>query len=93
MNGDVIERRREIIREAREAHATCSYRQRLESLKRGGFDSEDEALEGLERGPFAVSDEDVLHSFAQDLDTVQAMRRHADELERRARSGLGLEGA
>lgn len=93
MASEAFERRREVIREARQAHADCSYRQRLELLKRGAYDSEEEALEGIERGPFEVSDEDVLHSFGQDLDTVQAMRKQADELERKARAGLGLEGA
>lgn len=69
-----FDRRREAIREAREDLARASYRQRLEALKRGDFDDEEEALEGIERGPFEVSDDDVLQSFAQDLDTVSAMR-------------------
>lgn len=91
MASETFERRREAIREAREAHAACSHRQRLEGLKRGDFDSEEEALDGIEQGPFEVSDEDVLHSFGQTLDTVQAVRKHADTLERNARVGLGLE--
>lgn len=93
MSSEVMEHRREVIRDARQVLADCTYRQRIAGWKRGDFDSEEEALEGIERGPFEVSDEDVLHSFGQDLDTVQAIRRHADELERKARIGLGLEDA
>lgn len=90
---ELFEQRRDAIRDARQAHADCSYKLRIAGWKRGDFDSEAEALEGIETGPFEVSDEDVLYSFAQTLDTVQGLRKHADTLERNARIGLGLEGA
>lgn len=88
---EAFERRREAIRGARQAHADCSYRKRLTGWQRGDYDSEEEALEGIETGPFEVTDEDVLHSFVQTLDTVRDVRAHADQLERDARSALGLD--
>jgi hypothetical protein len=107
---EVFERRRAAIRLAREELAEATYRQRMLGLKRGDFDSEDEALDGISTAPIVVTDECVLQSFADTLDTVKAMRetvrehgpkwtetvrdkwlREAEELERDARIGLGLD--
>lgn len=73
-----FERRRSVIREIRELHNAVSYRLAMRGLKSGDFDSEEEATEANAPLHIDVTDEDVLKSLCETLDTVKVMREAAN---------------